>query len=92
MVLARFALSEETAAVVRRFHAGGLACVRMTVSQPSEWFDVTQGLWLGYVLSPLLLNFVFAAVMHATLVRFSGEDPDGVRGLEHLEDLEKDGV
>ena len=39
------------------------------------------------MLSPLLFN-IFAAVTHAVVVRFS-EDPDIVRDLVHLEDLEE---
>ena len=51
----------------------------------SEWFDVTQGRQQGCVLSPLLFNLVFAAAMHAVLVRFS-EDPNILRDLVHLEE------
>ena len=58
----------------------------------SEWFDGTQGLRQGCVLSPLLCN-VFAAVIHAVLVRFIRENPNIWRDLVHLEeDLGEDGV
>ena len=87
VVLARFGEPEKLTAI-RQFHEGMRAHVRTDDGEHSEWFDVTQGLRQGCVLSPLLFN-LFAAVTHAVVVRFS-EDPDIVRDLVHLvEDLEE---
>ena len=87
VVLVRFGVPEKMLTVIRQFHEGMRARVR--TDEHSEWFDVTQGLRQGCVLSPLLFNIFFAAATHAEVVRFS-EDPDIVRDLVHLEeDLEE---
>ena len=88
-MLARFGVPEKMLIVIRQFHEGMRARVRTDNGEHSEWFDVTQGLRQGCVLSPLLFNIFFAAVTHAVVIRFS-EDPDIVRDLVHLqEDLEE---
>ena len=92
VVLARFGVPEKMLTVIRQFHEGMRARVCTDDGEHSEWFDVTQGLRRGCVLSPLLFNVFFAAAIHAVLVRFS-EDPDILRDLVHLEeDLGEDGV
>ena len=92
VVLARFGVRENMLTDIRQFHEGMRARVRTDDGEYSEWLDVTQGLRRGCVLSPLLFNIFFAAVIHAVLVRLS-EDPEIARVLVHLvEDLEEDGV
>ena len=62
--------------VIRQFHDGMRARVRMDDGELSEWFEVTQGLRQGCVLSPLLFKFniFFAAMIEAVLQRFSEDD------------------
>ena len=78
--------------VIRQFHEGMRDRVRTDDGEHSEWFGVTQGLRRGCVLSLLLFNIFFAAMIHALLVRFS-KDPEIARDLVHLkEDHEEDMV
>ena len=48
-----------------------------------DWFEVEQGLQQGCVLSPLLFNIFFAAVLNVVLQRFS-EDPATLAELGHV--------
>ena len=70
-MLARFGVPDKILTVIGQFHEGMRARVRTDDGEHSEWFDVTQGLRRGCVLSPLLFNIFFAAVTHAMVVRLS---------------------
>ena len=69
--------------VIRQFHDGMRACVRSDDGRCSEWFEVAQGLRQGCVLSPLLFNVLFAAILRVVLERFS-KDTGMLANLIHL--------
>ena len=62
-VLAIFGVPPRMLAVIRQFHDGMQACVRLDDGDCSDKFAVGQGLWQGCVLAPLLLNMFFTAVL-----------------------------
>ena len=82
-VLTRIGVPPQMIAVIQQFHDGMRACVRPDDGVCSDWFDVEQGLRQGCVLSPLLFNIFFAAVLTVVLQRFS-EEPAILAELVHL--------
>ena len=82
-VLARFGTPPQMIDSIRQFHHGMRACVRSDDCLCSEWFEVAQGLRQGCVLSPLLFNVFFAAILRVVLERFS-KDAGILADLIHL--------
>ena len=70
------------------FHDGMGACVQLDDGDFSAWFNICQGLRKGCVLSPLLFNVVFAAVIIVFLQRFA-DYPRIVSDLVYLDDAPK---
>ena len=63
-VLARFGVPQNMISVIRQFHDGLRACVRLDDRVSSGWFAVEQGLRHRCVLALLLFNIFFAAVIN----------------------------
>ena len=59
--------------VIRQFHDGMRACVRLHDRVCSKWFAAEKGLCQGCVLAPHLFNIFFAAVTNVTSTRFKAE-------------------
>ena len=82
-VLTRIGVPPQMIAVIQQFHDGMRACVRPDDGVSSDWFEVEQRLRQGCVLSPLLFNIFFAAVLTVVLQRFS-EEPAILAELVYL--------
>ena len=84
-VLARFGVPSQMIEVIHQFHDGMRACVRNDDGRYSEWFEVAQELRQGCVLSPLLFNVFFAAVLIVALEKFS-KDAGILADFIHLQE------
>ena len=82
-VLARFGEPQIMISVIRQFHDGMRACVRLEDRVCSRWFAVEQGLRQGCVIAPLLFNIFFAAVINLASTRFKA-DKGIMDALVHL--------
>ena len=82
-VLARFGVPQNMISVIRQFHDGMRACVRLDDRVCSRGFAVEQGLCQGCVLAPLLFNIFFAAVINVASTRFKA-DKGIMDALVHL--------
>ena len=83
IVLARFGVPQNLVSVIRQFHDVVRACVRLDDRVCSRWFAVEQGLRQGCVLTPLLFNIFFAAVINVASTRFKA-DKDNMDALVHM--------
>ena len=72
-VLARFGVPQNMISVIRKFHDGMRACVRLDERVCSRWFAVEQGLRQGGVLAPLLFNIFFTAIINVASTRFKAD-------------------
>ena len=87
-ILARFGVPPRMIKVIRMSHDGIRARVQLDDGDFSAWFNVCQGLRQGCVLSPLLFNIFFVAVIIVVLQRFA-EDLLIVSDLVYLDDAPK---
>ena len=88
-VLARFGVPPRMIKVITMFHDGMRARVQLDNGDYSAWFNVCQGLRQGFVLSPLLFNIFFAAVIIVVLQRFAEDPLIVLNSVRYLDDAPK---
>ena len=69
--MARYGVPAKLISIIRQFHDGMRACVRLDSGETSEWLAVEQGLRQGCVIAPDLFNIFFVAVLTVAFDRFS---------------------
>ena len=69
-IFARFGVPPSILAIIRQFHDGMQACVRLDDGKCSNKFAVGQALRRGCVLAPHLFNMFFTAVLPVADKRF----------------------
>ena len=69
--------------VLRQFHDGMRAYVRLDDGVCLGWFAVEQGRRQGYVFAPFLFNIFFGALIHVAYTRFEADEDimDALVGL-----------
>ena len=72
-VLARFGVPPVIVDIDHQFHDGMRACVRLDVERVSKWLEVGQGLHQGCVLTPILFNIFFTAVLNTAKERVQAD-------------------
>lgn len=82
LILGRFGVPASLISIIRAFHDGMRACVRIgSDGVCSDWFHITRGLRQGCVLAPLLFNLFFAAVFEVVIKCIMSSDADVVADL-----------
>ena len=89
-VLTCVGVPQNMISVIRQFHEGMRACVRLDDRVCSGWFAVEQGLCQGCALASLLFNIFFAAVINVTYRRFKA-DKGVMDALVHLREKKEAG-
>eukprot|EP00752_Nemacystus_decipiens_P015067 g13423.t1 len=72
-VLRRFGVPPKMLAVIRSFHDGMRALVRMGSGLLSDWFEELQGLRKYVTWAPLLINLFFAAMLLVCVDEFAAD-------------------